>query len=137
MKIMHYDRTVNGAERLLRNSRSIMDVAPKGLGLMIDEYSRLSRFDSKPGAADVLFDRPFPYKVVVINLQGRDAEEVYIAAILNMDDAGIPFNRLIVLGCHQLPPPAQGHYVVAHGGDGYLLPEDAKEVIRLLSELNW
>ncbi len=135
MKVMMYDRCAyNGAERLLKNFRAISSAAPSSLGLDLQTYDRHKRFGTQDGAEDVLLQETFPYDAVIINADAAHYQHVLDSAQMGLELSQRPADRIIALwpAGLELPQDDGIQYVRTHGGNGYLLPDDARYVVRIL-----
>lgn len=137
MKALMYDRDpFNGAERLLKNARAITEATPHYLGLQLETYGRHKRFCAEPGAEESLCQEPFPYKAVIINMSASHADSVCLSARTGLEYNQLPFDSLILLCPPGFPLQDDGvQYITTHGGNGYLLPDDAKYAARLLETI--
>lgn len=137
MKVLMYDRDpFNGAERLLKNAHAITEAASPFLKLNLETYSRHTRFGSEQGAEESLCQEPFPYEAAIINMSALHADSICLAAKTGLEYNQLPFDSLILLCPPGFPPQDDDvQFVTTHGGNGYLLPDDAKYAARLLESI--
>lgn len=130
-RILHYDRGDSTGKRGSVNVAAIR-AALSGLEVKIENCS-LSR------DAEDRFSAPsFLYDAVIVNNSADKASDMVIYAQLALEQAELPNNRLVVL-CQGKTPDAE---LVAAGvickpataGNGYLLPQEARDVAAYLRQ---
>ena len=128
MRVAFFDaESHNNGKRVEKNATLIRAAASDGLFLNVEVQRTLKDLDP---------DRNFPYDAVIVQGLSPDADVAYLAALLGFEKMCLPSSRIIYLGCKQMTPPAEGQYVLAQGGNGHLLPQDAKYVADILSQFS-
>ncbi len=137
MKVLHYDVSGNGGGRIAKNTDRIRE-AMNGLSPEFVNVNRYKRFGFEPYVCDLLEQTPFPYDAVIVNGVAPDAKGVADTALAALFVNELPPSRMIFLHPSDAPcelRDAGVQCVPARGGNGYLNPGDAAEVVRILKEL--
>lgn len=142
--VLMYDMCNNGSKRLTHNVGELRQAAfEMGMSLDITECIRVDsiqgtrrsngeRSPGRPGALELLEEGCQNYDAIIITNSGRQAADVTIAAELCLEQKGINYGKVIILGVINSPPYSA--FPVA-SGNTYLNSKDAHSLVDKIREV--